>query len=157
MKPTSYTERVLDLDDDTISKEKLTIDSRDVVGEIPREMAVVFLQLALRQVLTDNGVAVNLFYDMEDDCLRAVEYFRSEKEDVEFTWRELYPAPGCFAEQVLNEVRWRVAVDAPSGEGTLHYDYAGSRRQAIAMAPKPTEIRLYFTDDRPSMRSKGTP
>ena len=146
--------RKLDLDDSVMSMEKLEVFAPESGRKTPQSMAVLFLQLVLRQALTDRAVAVNLFHDAEDDCLRGLEYFAEQDEGAEIAWREFCPAPGCFAEQVLNELRWRIGMDQPSGHGILHYRYHGSGCQASAFGPSSREIRLYFTDDRPPMQTK---
>jgi len=116
-------------------------------------MAVLFLQLVLRQTLHDECVAANLFYDSEDDCLRGLEYSGTDSTS-ETGIREFLPAPGCFAKQVLKEFRWRVSVHHAPGEGTLHYKHQGKALTALAIVPNLSEVRVYFTEDRPTMREK---
>ena len=147
--------RRLDLDDTKMSANDLEVFAPESGRRTPRRMAVLFVQCVLGQVLADDCVAVNIFYDEEDDCVRSLEYFgwRKLQEPAD---RELLPAPGCFAEQVLQELRWRVGVDCPGGSGTLHFKYEGIRRTAFCEVPDLSEVCVYFTDDRPTMRNKRT-
>jgi len=145
--------RRIDLDDAAIAMERLEVLAPESGRKTPRKMGVLFLQLVLRQTLTDGGVALNLFHDGEDDCLRGLEYF--VEGEGKSTWREFYPAPGCFAEQVLRELRWRSGVHHAPGEGMLHYRRQGKALTALAIVPDSSEVRVYFTEDRPTMRNKG--
>ena len=156
MKTASNRKRVLDLDDRRISLEKLDVYAPDFGRKTPRTMAVLFLQLVLRQALTDRAVAVNLFHDAEDDCLRGLEYFPEKDTGAEtsYQYREFHPAPACFSEQVLGELRRRIGVDCAPGEGTLHYRYEGKVMPALAVVSDSSEVRVYFTGHRPTMRKK---
>lgn len=147
--------REVNLDDATMSMGELEVCAPESGKKTPRSKAVLFLKLVLRQALDDGAIAVNLFHDLEDDCLRGLEYFVEQREGQECAWREFYPAPGNLAEQVLDEVRWRSGSRAPSREGTLHYRYLNSRRRAAVLAPSGREVQLYFGDDRPPMRTKN--
>jgi len=120
----------------------------------PPEMTLLFLQLILLQVISDRAVAMNVFHDAEDDCIRLVQYRRREGSDG-FDYFELYPAPGCFAAQVLADLRRRVGCPKPPGEGVLHVRHRSREIALTAILPDNAEVRLYFGDDRPEMRIKG--
>ena len=136
--------------------EPLEVYAPDSGLKTPRKMAVLFLQRLLGQALIDRAVAVNIVHDTEDDCLRALEY-STEEHSAAFPWREFLPAPGPLSDLVLKEVRRRIGVRRAPGEGTLHYKYGTLKRTAAVAAPNQFEVRIYFTADRPPMRTKGLP
>lgn len=145
---------IIDLDDSSISSERLELPSPEYGKEAPREMVILFIQLLLRQAITDKAVAFNLFYDAEDDCLRGVQYVAERGGSDKIAPHEFYPAPGYFAEQVLDELRCRVGIDRLPGDGILKYYHHGVGHHAYVLAPNDAEIRLYLTKERPLMRTK---
>jgi hypothetical protein len=148
-----HAERYIDLDDPDIAMEKLEVNTPPT--PTPHEMTILFLQLVLLQVIEDKAVALNLFHDAEDDCLRAVEYCRRENSPG-FDSLELAPAPRCFANQVLSELRRRIGGSPTSlTDGTLRLRHHAREITLAAVVPDSSEVRVYFTDDRPPIRTKG--
>ena len=145
-------EQFIDLDDPDIAMERLEVNAPPLAT--PHEMTLLFLQLILLQTIEDRAVAVNLFHDVEDGCLRIVEY-RRQKGGPGFDWYELLPAPGYFAAQVLAELCRRIGNGRDVTKGTLYVRHLSRYIGLAADIPDGREVRLYFGDDRPPMRTKG--
>ena len=145
-------ELYIDLDDPEIAMDKLEIDAPPF--PVSPEMTTLFLQLVLLQAIKDHAVAMNVFHDAEDDCLRTVGY-RRRAGSSGFDYYELLPAPACLAAEVLAELRRRIGCTEGTGDGTLRLRHQSRVLTLRAIVPDSSEVRLYFTDDRPPMRTKG--
>jgi len=143
--------RILDLDDPNIVQDKLEVLINDSDQE-RQQKATQFLQLLLMQALSDKAIAINIFYDQDDDCLRALEYFAENS--IQENIREFYPAPGYFAKNVLDKLNWLIGVEHIPSKGNLFYKYKSMERSYQTFTPDEVEIRIYFTDDRPTMKTK---
>ena len=146
--------RRIDLDHIRGGMNDLVVWAPESRRKTPRRAVVLFLQLLLRQAVEDDAVAVNVFYDEEDKCLRALEYVKHENETERWDWREFAPAPGYFAAQVLKELQWRTGFSRAKSHGGLCYEYAGRCNVADTRWASAGEARIYFTVERPPMRSK---
>ena len=113
------------------------------------------IALILRQTIEDQAVAVQFFYDFEDKCLRLVRYLRLETDLSSFEAWEMAPAPGYCARQVFEELRRQSGRESPEAPVLLTYWYLGTTRRAELEWAGDTEARVYFSSDRPPMRSKG--
>ena len=119
----------------------------------PRKSVALLVKRIIRQAVCDNAAAINLFYDNEDQCLRAVEYIKTP----EGSWisREFAPAPGYIAGRVFDEIRRHTGVQAGRLEGAIDYCYRKQVRMARVRWESATEFRIYFSDEHPDMRNKG--
>lgn len=133
----------------------LVIHESRMGRETPRKTIVLLIRAVLRQILDDGAVAVNLFYDSQDDCLRMLEYSKNAVTPETWEWRELLPVPGYIARQVLDEFEWRTRCRELSTFRLL-YSIDRSSRWAYVEWPEPNEVRIFFTDERPPMRTKLT-
>lgn len=145
--------RLLDLDDRSQCSAEIEIDAAKSGNRTSRRMAVRFLHGILRQALVDGALAINLFYDAEDDCLRALQCRRDPASGA-VSWFEFLPAPGYFAADVLRELRRRLGMRVGEQEGVLQYTFEGQSRTAVGSNFHDHEVRVYFTSDRPVMRTK---
>lgn len=145
--------RRLDLDGPLIPEEGLDVWPPESGRKTARRTAVRVLRAILRQAVEDECIAINFFYDHEDNCLRIVGYSMAPQ-GPDPRRMEFAPAPGCFAAQALKELQWRIAVPRAPGEGTFFYRLHGQDRTAVGVVPWPLEVRIYFNDQRPEMRTK---
>ncbi len=146
----------IDLDDPGIVQGKLEVCDPKHGPGTPRSMILLFLQLVLRQVLKDGAIAVNLFYDDEDRCLRVIEYFSDAGPDGEPRSRELAPAPGYIAQQVFAMLRSRLEFRGESNVGVLRYKYDGLALTSVGHVASDADVRVFLSEDRPRMRIKVT-
>jgi hypothetical protein len=145
---------VIDLDNVSPSQGDLEVFPPSSGIKNSRATLVRVLSLMLREIFACNCVACNFFFDEEDDCLRALGYLADDSTPPEFTSLELYPAPGFIAISVLTELRRhiRLSKDAPP---RIHCLLNGECRVAQVDDASETDIRLYFSDDRPCIKTKG--
>lgn len=145
--------RLLDLDGPDATSEDLEIISPEFGGGTPRRMIRRILQVFIRKTLEREGIAFNLFWDRECDCLRLLKYTFDPKEKV-IRAEEFPPAPGCIAHEVLAELRHCTSTKEPFSEGILRYKYKNRMMSAAAVVPHSNEVRLFFTDIRSELWSK---
>ncbi|MCK4627230.1 MAG: hypothetical protein KAV00_18095 [Phycisphaerae bacterium] len=107
--------------------------------------------------LSEGGVAMNFFYDHEDSLLRMLFYLSENRDSGEPEGYHVISAPGSIAEQILSFLRDRAGITPATPEGSLRYCYQRQKRAAVCIASNPYEVRIYFTDERPHMRTKGIP
>jgi hypothetical protein len=140
----------IDLDDPSLNLAALEIWAPDSGKTTSHKMAELFLKLVLKQALADSAIALNMFYDNEDNCLRIVEYFLPGN----VSFREMAPAPGYFAEQALRELRKFINVKSTPSNGCLTMQYNGVVMNAYAEAPNNSEVRVFWTAERPNMLTR---
>lgn len=149
-----WLQKGLDLDNDRVEPEELlTSDDPGEPDYSLRQFINTFLYLALRE----EGVAINFFHDHEDELLRTVIYLSEDTDRHTPNWLHVLPAPGYMAEQTLSFLRDRVGIKPSGLEGILRYCYQRQKCSAVCTAPNQHEVRIYFTKDRPRMRTKGIP
>ena len=145
--------RRLDLDGPLIPEEGLDVWSPESGRKTPRRTVVRVLRAILRQAFEDECIAINFFYDQEDNCLRIVGYL-TPPQGPDRSLMHFAPAPGCVAADALKELQWRLGVPRAPGEGPFYYRLRGQDRTAVGVVPWPLEVRIYFNDQRPEMRTK---
>jgi hypothetical protein len=118
-------------------------------------MVRLFLTLVSRQALSDGGVALSMFHDADDDCLRIFEYVRQNTEP-RFQSFEMLPSPGYFAKDVFRELRRMTGLRRFPGAASLRFKRNGGKHAATCEAFSETDFRIYFTADRPPIRLKHT-
>lgn len=125
----------------------------------PRSAEIIarFVNAALYHVLSEGRIAMNVFHDQEDRCLRMLMYASVIESADSGMGEELIPAVGSIAGQVLDYLRRAAGIGPKHPEGVLHYRYRNADHQAACVAPNPHEVRVYFTGERPPMRTKITP
>lgn len=143
-----------DLDDEDRLRREIEIYTPGSGRATPQSMASLLLLRLFRQTMEDAAVAMNIFYDTADDCIRVLEYIPSRDRPGEYTYRELCPAPGCFARQVFQELSRRARPKPGNREHIIHYRCRGRWREAIVDVNAPQDVRIYYSDARPIMRMK---
>jgi hypothetical protein len=145
------------IDVDAASRRSTEVGISDPISgrQTPRRDIRRVIGLVLALAVEDEAVAVQFFHDIEDDCLRLVEYMRSETEEGSYESRELAPAPGYFAEPALQELGRLCGGRNPEGAVWLDLWSRGAVHTVELEWFREREVRVYFGHDRPPLRSKG--
>ena len=152
--------RVIDLDRDVLPRADLEcVRGDDVIFDVDspasRRQIRLFTNVLLNQVLKDRAVALNVFHDREDDCLRILMYLQRGNAEIEPF--ELVPAVGYMAQPVLHYLARSARMRRTDLAGRLDFVYGGTRASAHCETNGPDELRVYFGAARPNMRTKLSP
>lgn len=119
----------------------------------------------LVQALTDGALGVHLFHDTDDGCLRmlyCLDVPVTPQRDPpvlptgprERRWYEMVPPPTDCAPRFFDVLRRRAALRGGRTQGTLLLRIAGRDMSATVLAPRPDDVRVYFTADHVPIRPK---
>lgn len=143
---------LLDLDQVDPPLESVFLQIDQIKTPKARSNYAIVFRMILRQVFADDAVALNLFKDPDDGCLRIVEYVRGSPDGANFVYRELAPMPGVYAMDFLEFVRSLARKNAANNEIPIRRN--GSDRSSKLIEHNPYELRLMLGPERPVFRSK---
>ena len=118
-----------------------------------RRSGELLIGLMIRQSLKDGAIAMSLFSDSIDHCLRSLQYVPIGRPG-EFASRELFPAPPALIEPAFNFVRSLARIQEYPGRGVLMYKLNRKVADAEVEMPSKSEVRIYFGTSRPEIKNR---
>jgi hypothetical protein len=153
----THRELNLDLRGPDVDNTTSTMHNDTSTGYTEKE-AARFIMSVLWYMLDEGRLAANFFCDREDMCLRMFCYPPTgERSGLNLPFFEYIPSVSAMAPPVLRFLRKRAGLGPKHKEGQLRIRFKGRRITAVCKSSSPDEIRIFFTDDRPTMHNKQGP